>query len=82
MVSQDTLRENGFILILGVLIFIFSVINGAPIFSVLAGLGILFFWFACAYCSDYFQDNADPMEDPFEKEDRLITIILDHAEHF
>ena len=26
------------------------------------------FWFACAYCSDYFQDNADPMEDPFEKE--------------
>ena len=45
LVSQDTLRENGFILIFGVLIFIFSVINGAPIFSVLAGLGILFFWF-------------------------------------
>ena len=45
LVTQDALRENGFILILGILIFIFSVINGAPIFSVLAGLGILFFWF-------------------------------------
>jgi len=45
LVAQDALRENGFILVLGILIFIFSVINGAPIFSVLAGLGILFFWF-------------------------------------
>ena len=45
LVSQDALRENIFILILGILIFIYSVINGAPIFTVLAGLGILFFWF-------------------------------------
>ncbi len=44
-VSQDTLRENGFILIFGIIIFIFSVLNGAPIFTVLAGLGILLFWF-------------------------------------
>ena len=44
-VSQDTLRENGFILILGIFIFIFSVINGAPIFTVLGGLGVLLFWF-------------------------------------
>jgi len=45
LVSQDTLRENGFILIFGIIIFIFSVLNGAPIFTVLAGLGILLFWF-------------------------------------
>ena len=45
LVSQDTLRENGFILIFGIIMFIFSVLNGAPIFTVLAGLGILFFWF-------------------------------------
>ena len=44
-VSQDTLRENGFILILGVFIFVFSVINGAPIFTALGGLGVLLFWF-------------------------------------
>ena len=44
-VSQDTLRENGFILIIGVSIFVFSVINGAPIFTVLGGLGVLLFWF-------------------------------------
>jgi len=45
LVSQDTLRENGFILIFGIIMFIFSVLNGAPIFTVLAGLGILLFWF-------------------------------------
>ena len=45
LVSQDTLRENGFILVFGIIIFIFSVLNGAPIFTVLAGLGILLFWF-------------------------------------
>ena len=45
LVSQDTLKENGFILIFGIIIFIFSVLNGAPIFTVLAGLGILLFWF-------------------------------------
>ena len=28
--------------------FIFSVLNGAPIFTVLAGLGILLFWFVIA----------------------------------
>ena len=45
LVSKDTLRENGFILIFGIIMFIFSVLNGAPIFTVLAGLGILLFWF-------------------------------------
>ena len=45
LVSQDALRENGFILTLGIIIFIFSVLNGAPIFTVLAGLGVLLFWF-------------------------------------
>ena len=45
LVSQDVLRENGFILTLGIIIFIFSVLNGAPIFTVLAGLGVLLFWF-------------------------------------
>ena len=45
LVSQDALRENGFILTLSIATFIFSVLNGAPIFTVLAGLGILLFWF-------------------------------------
>ncbi len=45
LVSQDTLRENTLTLIIGILIFIFSVLNGAPIFTVLGGLGALLFWF-------------------------------------
>ena len=45
LVSQHTLRENTLILTIGILFFIFSILNGAPIFTVLSGLGILLFWF-------------------------------------
>ena len=45
LISQDDLRENVFTLTLGLFLFIFSVLNGAPIFAVLGGLGALLFWF-------------------------------------
>jgi C4-dicarboxylate transporter DctM subunit len=45
LVSQDAVRESSFILILSSFLLLLSIINGAPIFIVLSGFGILFFWY-------------------------------------
>ena len=45
LISQDAIRESPFILIFSTLLLILAIINGAPIFIILSGFGILFFWY-------------------------------------
>ena len=45
LISQDSIRENSFILIFSSFLLLLSIVNGAPIFIVLSGFGILFFWY-------------------------------------
>ncbi len=44
-IAQDFLRESSFIIYLAFIALIISIIHGAPIFIILSGFGILFFWY-------------------------------------
>ena len=45
LIFHDLMRESSFIIYFSVVALIISIIKGAPIFIILSGFGILFFWY-------------------------------------
>ena len=45
LIFHDLMRESSFIVYFSVAVLIISIIKGAPIFIILSGFGILFFWY-------------------------------------